>query len=418
MKKTASVVFCMQGSVSIGSLCRLHFENATLQESENTCANTGAIPEVYFMLFRKTKRTTAFLLALLTLAMACLALVSCGDKNATVLSLDGVEFNEKAYAYWYTELKNYYVSSYSDIQDTEECWKTEISDLGITYGEFVDDKIRTQIRYYLAGNSLFKELGLSVPQSVTSTIDENIEDAINSFGSRSAYDKYLDKKYGINSKEYRAIKLMEQKYYLVYSHLYDSQTGTDLATAEEIDLFYQENYAHIKYYMVRKNFDYEYDKDGNKVLDSSGKYVLVELTDEQKAANRKKIEEIYAKVKDGESLDSYIQKDFPDEAKNYPNGYYVLQNEYYGYLFTSTVINAAFELTIGESVFCENEDAYFIVQRLSLPDKAYQESDKDQFSDIGDYAVSDKFEARFAEVMKNIVANETLVEKYSVLTVD
>ncbi len=366
-------------------------------------------------LFRKIQSTAALCLALLFLV---LSLAACSDGGGVVLSCDGVEFDEKAYAYWYIQLKDYYVSSYSDIEDTDECWKSEISDLGITYGEFVDDKIRTQIRYYLAGNLLFKEYGLSVPKSVTAGIDEDIDDAINSFGSRSAYDKYLESKYGIDSKEYRTIKLMEQKYYLVYDYLYNSETGIDLATAEEIDRYYQENYARIKYYMVRKNYDYEYDDDGNRVVDSSGKYVLVELTDEQKAENKKKIEDAYEKIQNGESIDTYIKKDFPDESKNYPNGYYVLQNEYYGYLFTSTVINAAFEIEPGEVTFCENEDAYFIVQRLTLADKAYEGSDKDQFTDIADYAVGDKFEARFAEIIERIVADDALVEKYSVLTVD
>lgn len=364
---------------------------------------------------QKIAKVLSFFLSSLLLL---LSLASCSSSAQTVMSCDEIEVDEDTYRYWYMVLKDYYLDSYDDIQDTQESWNTVIPSLGITYGEFVDDKIRQQIRYYIAGNVLFEEYDLSIPKNVTASIDEDINDAINAFGSRSEYDEYLEEKYGIDSSQLRKINLMEQRFYLVYDHLYNDKNGIDLATAEEIDAYYRTRYARIKYYMVQKNYDYERDEKGNRVTDASGNYVLVELNEEEKAANKKKIDDAYAAIQGGESIDTYIKADYPDLAKSYPNGYYVIQTEYYGYLFTSTIINATFDMAVGEVRFCENEDAYFLVQRYDLPDKAYEGSDKNQFTDIATYAIGDKFEARFAEVIKRVTENTALVEAYSVLTVD
>ena len=184
---------------------------------------------------------------------------SCGSDEIPVLSVRGVECTEDMYRYWYMKLKDYYVSNYG-ITDSKEYWSSQVTNTDYTYADFVDNKIKTQIDYYLAGNVFFEQYRLDNKlkdtwETIKQGIDEEIDDGVNSFGSRAEYDSYLDQKYGIDSSIYRRIKLMEQKFYLAYDYLYNSESGIERATEMEIDAYYTARYARIKYYMVLKNFE-------------------------------------------------------------------------------------------------------------------------------------------------------------------
>lgn len=362
----------------------------------------------------KFLKPIALILALVTLSSL---LISCKDTNGTVLQADGVRIDETAYRYWYIQLKDYYVDTYADLEDTVPFWNSEMPDMNVTYGEYIDNKIRTQIQYYLAGNVLFERYGLELSSSVINSIDTDIDDGINSFGSRAQYDAYLEERYAVNSRELRKIKVMEQKFMALYNHLYDSEKGIEKATNEEIALFYKENYARIKYYMILKNYEYVYDKDGNRVVDSNNRYQMVELSDEKKAEKKTHAEEVLAAVSGGENIDTYIKKYYSDLAKAYPNGYYVLKNDNYIAMFTPTLINAAFSLELNGVIVVENEDAYFVVQRLGLIDNAYLGTDKAQFDSIASDAVESKFIKKFEGIIDTVVIDEALFEKYSVITV-
>ena len=170
--------------------------------------------------------------------------------------------------------------------------------------------------------------------------------------------------------------------------------------------------------MVLKKYDYVYDKDGKRVSDSSGQFEMELLDEKGQQENKAHAEEAYQKILDGESIDEYNKKYYADLVSKFPNGYYVLENETYGALFTSTVINATFSLDIGEIALCENDDAYFIIQRLNLPEKAYSGSDKSQFSDIASDAVEAKFIAKFKGVIDTASLNEEIADQYSVTALD
>ena len=362
----------------------------------------------------KMIRAIAIALSLVMLLPLC---ISCGEENSTVMQGDGIKINEEAYEYWYIQLKDYYIDSFSDLVDEIPFWNSKMPESDVTYGAFIDEKIRTQIKYYLAGIILFERYDLSLSETVVSNIDRDIDDGINAFGSRSKYDAYLEERYGVNSRSLRKIKIMEQKFYAVYTHLYDSKNGIEKATDSEIEAFYNDNFARIKYYMVLKKFDYVYDDKGNRVIDSNNRYEMTELDEKGQLENKQHAEEVLAKVKEGENIDTYIKKYYSDLAKLYPNGYYVLENDKYGAMFTPTLIRAAFSLDVSGVTICENEDAYFVVQRLSLPDKAYLGVDKDQFGSISSDAVEKKFIDKFNTVIDEIEIDDEVFAKYSVITV-
>jgi len=341
----------------------------------------------------------------------------CSKSNEIVLSCEGVDINEEAYHYWFIQLKQYYISSFSDIVDSKEFWESEVPGLEITYGEFIDDKIKTQINFYLAGNVFFERYDLSLNDSAVASIDEEINDGINAFGSRAKYDAYLEDRYGVDSRALRKIKLMEQKFYAVYQYLYNEKTGIETATKTEIENFYLERFARIKYFMVLKKYAYVYDDKGNRVTDTSGQFKMEALDEKGVLDQQLLANEAYQKILSGESIDSFNKKYYADLEKKYPNGYYLIENETYAALFTATVVNATFGMKIGDTVLCENDDAYFIITRLPLIDKAYEGSDSSQFSDIAKDAVEAKFIKKFNEVIETITVNEDIVDSYSVVTV-
>lgn len=364
------------------------------------------------------KKITAVVL-LLSLILSVSALVSCGGKEG-VLSVEGVECTEDMYRYWYIQLKDYYVSNYG-IADSKEFWLTQVTNADYTYAAFVDNKIRTQIDYYLAGNVLFQQYKLDSKlkdtwDTIKNCIDEEIDDGVNSFGSRAEYDDYLEQKYGIDSSIYRRVKQMEQKFYLAYDYLYNSESGVERATDAEIDAYYTENYARIKYYMVLKNYEYRVDSEGNRVTNSSGSFIQDPLTEKEKLEKAVYAKQAYEAILGGADIDTFIKKDYSDMLTEAPNGYYLAKGEYYGRLFTNTILDATFSMKIGDTVLCENDDAFFIVQRLSLPEKGYQGVDKSQLSNIGEFAVNEKFEARFAPIIDAIEKNTDVCDKYTVVS--
>ena len=365
------------------------------------------------------KKLTAVIL-LVAMVLSITALSSCGKSDDAVLTVENVECTEAMYRYWYIQLKDYYVSNYG-IVDSMEFWKSKVTNADYTYAEFVDNKIATQINYYLAGNVLFEQHKLdsklkSTWQTICDGIDEEIDDGVNSFGSRAEYDAYLDQKYGIDSSIYRRVKQVEQKFYMAYDYLYNSESGIERATATEIDAYYTEKYARIKYYMVLKNFEYRLDSAGNRVTNSDGSYIQDPLTEKEKQEKAVYAAAAFEAVKKGEDIDTFIKKDYPDILSSAPNGYYLAMSEYYGRLFTNTILEATFGMEVGETVLCENDDAYFIVQRLLLPAKGYQGVDKDQLSNISEFAVNAKFEKKFAPIIDVIQKDAKACGKYTVVS--
>lgn len=366
------------------------------------------------------RRTLCLIIALSVFLLTVLsAFAACSSNDPVVLECDGVQVTESMYNYWFITLKDYYVNSYSDISDSEESWNSELGDTGQTYAQFVDAKIRDQIAYYLAGNVLFKEYDLKVEDSVKESIQQDIDDAINSFGSRSQYNSYLERHYGIDSDELYSIRYFEQKYYSVYEYLYDDENGAEMATDAEKDAYFLENYARIKYLMVLKEYEYQYDDEGNRLLDNNGNYVLDELSEEEKAGREELAQLYYDNIKNGKvDIDEYLEQQYPDILEGFPNGYYVVQNIYYSTLFTTTMITAAFDIEPGEVTMTENDDAYFIIERLELEDKAYEGDDESQFANLSEYAIGEKFTAKFGEIIDRMSEDEGITDKYSVLTVD
>ena len=353
------------------------------------------------------------LAALLLSILSLLPLTACSSSGGkAVMEYKGYTITEGMYLYWMKEWKDHYVKNYEDVEDTEAFW-SEVNETGITNEEYITQNIETRIRYYLIGQALFDEYNLKLSDETKEGIKSDLNDQIEYYGSKSEYNAFLKEEYGINLSVLEKIYTYEEKYTQVYEYLY-STTGKLTASASELDAYYQNYYARVKYVMFMKKTKYVLDEDGKRVTDSNGYFKMEDLTAEEQAEVKKTVDAVYNDVKGGGKISEYFSKhmeQFGFKEESYPNGFYITPDEYVQH--TAEVTNAALSMEIGEVRLVENDACYFVVQKFDLIDKAYNtDIDKGQFTYLVSYCNSEKFTKQFEELSKEIEINEELISGY------
>ena len=362
---------------------------------------------------KKYIRVTAILLAAVMLCGILALFTACSNKSDVVLELDGHKITEGMYSYWMHNWKEYYLTYYSDVEDTDEYWSA-INDTGVTNEEYLSEQIRTRINFYLVGMVLFDELGLKLSREVKDTVKSNINDQIAHAGSRSAYAKELEIKYGISIGEMKEVFTAESKYTAVLEYLYDETTGRETASADELEAYYQTYYSRIKYVMFLKNVKYVYNDDGTRKTDSTGRYLTEKLTEEEKQQVAQKAEDVYKEALGGANMNDLMKKfmeEFGFDISAVPNGFYISADDYVTH--SATVTAAALEMKVDEIRLCENDDCYYIVKKYDLPEKGYASStDSNQFKNFVSYVNNQKLAEKFSGIAKNIKEITEITAKY------
>lgn len=247
------------------------------------------------------RRPFAALLAVLLLCLSLPALCSCGKKAA--LENDGLKISEDVYRYWLSDFKARFVSNYSDIEDTEECWNRATDD-GKTIGAYVEEYTLNYAKNALCALRIYRDQHLTLPDSKKKEIEEYIDGIIDYQydGETSAFNAALRETYGMDIDDLREAYEIEAK----ISHLRDSlfgENGSARIGETELREYYEKNYACIQVIYVNTAFRYVTDKEGNRVTDpSTGYYQTEELTAEEKAEKEKKAEEAYGRLLAGEDF--------------------------------------------------------------------------------------------------------------------
>lgn len=357
----------------------------------------------------KAQKTIAVLLCILTLIPM---IAACSGGGDVVMEYKGYTITEGMYLYWMKEWKSYYVTNYSDIQDTDAFWN-EMSEAGVTNEEYISTNIKTRIRYYLIGQALFDQYDLELSDASKEGIKSDIASQTEYYGSKSEYNAYLKKEYGINISVLEKIYTYEEKYKQVYEYLY-STSGKLTSSASEVDEYYQNYYARVKYVMFMKTTKYVFDEEGKRVTDSNGNYKMEELTAEEQAEVKKNAEAVLSDVKAGGNIADHFEKymaQFGFKEESYPNGFYITADEYAQH--TAEVTNAAFDMEIGDVRLVENDACYFVVQKFDLIKQAYMSDiDKDQFSYLVSYSNSKKFTEHFESLSKDLLIKDDVIAKY------
>ncbi len=362
---------------------------------------------------KKHIRIAALLLAIISLMSITVLFSCCSDKGDTVLELNGHKISEGMYSYWMKNWKDYYLTYYSDVEDSEQYWSS-VNATGVTNEEYLSSQIKTRINFYLVGMVLFDELGLKLSSEVKQSINDNIDDQIAHYGSRSEYVRVLKESYSMTVAEMKAVFTAEEEYLAVYKYLYDDTSGKETATSDELEAYYNAYYSRIKYVMFLKNVKYVYNDDGTRQTDSTGRFLTEELTEDEKDQVTEKAQSVYNDVLGGADMNKLMEKymeEFGFDISAVPNGFYISADDYITH--SATVTSAALEMKVDEIKLCENEDCYYVIKKLDLPEKAYASStDSGQFKNFVSYVNNEKLAKKFSSLAEGIKENPDITGKY------
>lgn len=191
------------------------------------------------------------LAGMLVVCMA-LSLAGCGD-TTWIAKVDGVTIPSGLYIYYQTEgYGNALFKLYQEDQDylyqylyyynygyvMPELFEVELSD-GMTVEESMNDYAISKCKQAVVVDRLFEELNLSLTEDEEAIIDNNVKTVWNNNGSN--YEKA-----GIGQESLRLAILETYKEDKVFDAYYEIG-GLNGTTEEEIETYFSDNYARVKY---------------------------------------------------------------------------------------------------------------------------------------------------------------------------
>lgn len=332
------------------------------------------------------RKAKIFLCLILTLA-AVLSLSSCGIKNngETVMSLGNAKVTDRMYMYWTSNYKADFISTYSDVRDTEEFWDSILYD-DVTAEKYLSDWIMENVKMELVGMYLFDEFGLKMSDEYKKAADNIISDLMDYYEADKNTFNGLLSQYGVNANILKEILLDEAKITLVYNHLFENNIL--VVGDEEKKDYLENNYSRVLHIYINNEYDSEasgYDADGN--------FVKAELDEEKKAEKDAQVKNALSALDAGEDF-SDVYKEYSDET-SYPNGYYL----YVGIEgLPSELITNAFSIEVGEVKTFESYYGTHIIKRIEMDERPWE---KDENSDFFDDFTDSVYESVFMDYISS-----------------
>ena len=359
----------------------------------------------------KTQRIIKFIALLLSAAMLILSAAGCGATSATAISFGDVEINANEYCYWMSRYKAMFLYSYfGTTTDNDQIWSSEFAE-GVTVGDFLETVALSNIMSNAICLKLFDDYGLKLTTEQQNSIDDNINTKIQAVGSKSALNTQLSA-YGVNVDMLRDIYESETKISTLQDYLY-GENGTDKATTEEIDAYYEENYYRCKHILIRTDVKYELDENGDPIVDEeSGSYKTVELTDEEIEEQKALAEDLELRVAAGEDFDALVVQYSEDTGmQHFADGYYI--NSACTFL-PSEVVSAVISMNVGDIKTVESDYGIHIIKRYELIDGAYNDAEYAayMFGDLEATVNSIKLQELLGQYTNLVVINEEIVADY------
>ena len=351
-----------------------------------------------------------FSIIILCFVMLCTSLAGCKGQSGYVMSYKGADASEALYSYWMSTYKSTFLYYYNEGVDSEEFWDTLISD-DKTYEEYVSEWIYDEMLHRTVAIKLFDDYDLALSDEKIAEIDADIEEKTEYAGSRQELNRTLAK-FNMNIDMLRQVYIDNAKYDAVYDYLY-GEGGKRAPSDKDRAEYFNNNYYCLKYITIYSGANLKTDEDGNYVYDEDGKIELQSLTEEEKKTKEELISTVVEGVENGGDFDEYIKEFSEVDYSDYPNGFFVCENDYSR--FGVDIIDAAKELEAGEVRRISDENVTYIVKKEKLP--AYTEldsDDKSQLEDMDSYITRELYKADFAEYIKDVSVNEEITDKYPI----
>ncbi len=361
----------------------------------------------------RLKRKYKFLCLLLAFLMLAGTLAGCGViKGDAVMSYGDYEITEAMYSYWLSRYKTLFLYSWG--KDTDSFWSTEAGD-GQTYESFIMDYINGYAKKVLIAMKLFDDFSLSFADGLKSDIESHIASLSETYGGKAQLEAVLGE-YGLNIKTLKTIYYAENKLTAVNEYLF-GDNGTNAVSDRDREKYYLENYYCAEWIYIYTEYEPEKGEDGGYLTDTSGNYIMEELSDERKAEQQAKLSEALAALEAGEkSFDSLKTQYSEDDLANYtklPDGVNISPNDLdYGTGF----IKALQGLEIGGHCLYEDGYATYILCRRELKDfDKLTDTELSIMADFETYVFDDKVERYYEEF--EIILHENVISRYDIKTI-
>lgn len=347
------------------------------------------------------KKMIKSLFAVILCAVICFTAFSCGKEvpaipENAVSVYKGIYLTTADYSYWLATAKYDYLYAMNDSIDNPEFWNSEFKD-GKTHKEYFLEIVNENIKFRTVALALFEEYGLTLPESVVLKIDADIEEKEEYVGGAAMSRELAD--INLNKEKLKEVYINNAKYDLLYDFLYGT-VGVELPSAEEKTAYYKENYGCVKLIAVYTQAKIEKEENGENKVDANGQYQFTELSDEEKAAQKAKLDTILASLEVGTSFEDCIKEYSEVDYSDYPNG--LLYSPYDTERFGEDFLNKVISMKEGEYTVIEDGVISYIVKKYSLPSiEILTEKDLEQIGSISDLVTDNKYKEKFSELAKN-----------------
>lgn len=354
------------------------------------------------------KRIVRAAALLLALATAAVFVASCSDPGRTVLEYEKVKMGERMYGYWLSHYKYVFMHTYEHASDTDEFWDSELED-GQTAEEYLNAVALEDIKRYVAGAWLFDYMGLGVSSDMKKGVENGINDICDMMfdGDGEAFEAHLSS-LGIDRDILYDAYIMDLKVETVREYLYGVNGVISVPDSDRME-YLKKNYVRIEHIYINNKYKLAVDENGEYVADEDGMGTRVEMTEEEVAEAEKKITAVRTGIDAGTDFDTLWHEYSEDQL--YPDGYYLLPST----PFIPEVVEASFELEIGETKELETEYGTHFIKRLEMDGTPWNDDGSDDFfTDFEDNMRAYLFSVMVGETAKNVTVVDELVKEYSI----
>ena len=299
--------------------------------------------------------------------------------------------------------------------DSEDFWQSDAGD-GRTYGDILVENTEKYIKSVMVGSYLFDKntrLTKNDKNSIEKAIDEVLE--YRADGDKNRFNE-IGEPMGFDFGDFKEATELLYKSQMAETVIFGYE-GSSLSSGNfgsECEDYFVNNYSRVRLMIIRT--------DGELVTDpDTGKEVLAEYDEEQRAETLEKIDDIRAKIADGrmdeEAFLWHIQKEYPTNTVNDTEGYYFSANSAYSINFAdqgaSEVVKIALSGDVGKFYECELDIGTCFIYKTELQSGAYSRYALSHFFEdfyknaapylyeksldvyIGDVKVKDKYDRTF-----------------------
>lgn len=379
-----------------------------------------------------TKKIVISAIAILLAIALIVGLVIFLIPRPAVFSYEGISVDPEMYALWYSMLKVTFINRYLNngtvsSVDKESTWSAPCvleEGKGMTWGEFIDGKIREAIKIKLISARLYDSLGLQMADNQRRAIDVYCQEMLTyAADGDSGKLAELTATYKTTPDALRRCAILDLKAELLYRHLaYYADTaittGDDgdgyYLTASELNSYYSDRYLRAMivyvnnehYYTIENGVRVEHDfaiVDGPNTTNDQDIAALDALLDTTVAPD---------------VLADYIARSDEGLHVAYPNGvFFTLSSDLSAVtgLETKDLYPAAYS---GKLTKLETKDGVCYVQGYPITTGDYRREDNaDFFSDFYKNAADAAITARAKALLDRVSENLALCEGLDVYTI-